>query len=102
MTPVKRTAVLVSVAAAGVAISAALLGGAEGPPTAITSDTPAYCHELSERAHQLAALRPAPSPRTDELVAEGRSLCARGEIRGGLLRLRQAVRLMRGVVVRPH
>ncbi len=99
---VTRTTVLVSVAGAGVAISAALLGGTQAPPAAITSDTAAYCHELSERAHELAALHPAPSPRTIELVIEGRALCARGQIRGGLLRLRQAVRLMTGAAVPPH
>ncbi|HEY6431007.1 MAG TPA: hypothetical protein VIZ17_03425 [Acetobacteraceae bacterium] len=100
---VTRATVLVSVAGAGVALSAALLSGAQAPPpAAITSDTAAYCHELSERAHELAALHPTPSPRTIELLIEGRALCARGQIRGGLLRLRQAVRLMTGAAVRPH
>ncbi len=98
---VTRATVLVSLAAAGVAISAGLLGGAQAPPAAITSDTEAYCNQLSQRAHELAALHPVPARRTIELVIEGRALCARGEIRGGLLRLRQAVRLLTGRAARP-
>jgi hypothetical protein len=102
MTLVARTTVLVSVAGAAVAIAAALPGGVQAPPAAITTDTAAYCNELSRRAHELAALHPVPPPRTIELVVEGGALCARGQIRGGLLRLRQAVRLLTRAAVHPH
>lgn len=69
--------------------------GATGPMR-VTTDTPEYCVELSERVTH-AERTPAPqhSPEVDQLAAEGQHMCAIGLIRGGLLRLRRAWMLLR-------
>lgn len=78
--------------------------GATGPMR-VTTDTPEYCVELSERvihaerAAPAAGAMTAPAPphqtEVDQLAAEGQHMCAVGLIRGGLLRLRRALMLLR-------
>ncbi len=68
---------------------------AEDAPRVIT-DTPDYCHQLyiqaSAEEHQtktagLAEIR--------NLVEQGAEMCAAGQIRGGIIRLRRALAMMR-------
>ena len=93
-----RVACLASLVGLGVVILVALPGGGNpSPPVRITTDTPAYCQLLLERVHELAR-RAADAPRQEAsgLADEGRRLCAGGEVRAGLLRLRHAVMLVMG------
>ena len=57
---------------------------------ALTSDTPAYCTQL---ARQVADRR-SPVLDVQRLLAEGRDMCDRGQIRGGIRRLRHALILL--------
>jgi hypothetical protein len=58
----------------------------------IDSDTADYCQDLLRiiDSHERRL------PEVDRLAEEGREMCARGEIRGGILRLRSAVLLING------
>ena len=91
-----RVVCLASLVGLGVVILVALPGGGEpSPPVRITTDTPAYCQLLLERVHELARLAAAaPRQEASGLADEGRRLCAGGEVRAGLLRLRHAVMLV--------
>lgn len=70
---------------------------AEGQsPPRLTSDTPEYCQQLHERVSQLIRIADAPPPREVAfLSSEGQRLCEQGHIRGGVLRLRKALMLMK-------
>ena len=57
---------------------------------ALTSDTPAYCVQL---ARQIADRHSAVLD-VQRLLAEGRDMCDRGQIRGGIRRLRHALILL--------
>jgi len=62
----------------------------EEPRTVILSDTEAYCQDLG----RMVSMHPRRGPEVERLAAQGREMCDRGEIRGGILRLRQAVRIL--------
>ncbi|HSU04752.1 MAG TPA: hypothetical protein VLI93_04205 [Acetobacteraceae bacterium] len=100
---VSRSTALAGLAGIGVATLALLSGGSPAPPAQVTSDTQAYCRQLGDRVRELAPLATGPSRlMATNLAVEGQSLCMRGEIRGGIRRLRRAVRLVAGTAVRPH
>ena len=69
----------------------------ELPPARITSDTPEFCSRLAERLRQkIRAIRPEPVP--DEVVLleqEGLRMCHEGHVRPGILRIRQALMILR-------
>jgi hypothetical protein len=57
------------------------------PSFIVTSDTPAYCAQLAKQVtdhHSTVA-------DVLHLLAEGRDMCDRGEVRGGIRRLRRAL-----------
>ena len=60
----------------------------------VTTDTREYCNLLMARiaAAEDAAL--APLPRAQMLATEGRRMCARGQVRPGIARLRRALMLL--------
>jgi hypothetical protein len=61
----------------------------------VTSDTPEYCLHLLDRVSQLVGLAAAPVPRdVTDLTSEGRRMCALGQTRGGIMRLRSALMIM--------
>jgi hypothetical protein len=99
-----RVACLAGLAGVGVAILVALSGGgSRSPPARITTDTPAYCQLLLQRVHQLTRTAPDQARReVTDLADEGRRLCAGGEVRAGLLRLRHAVVLMASSRPKPN
>jgi hypothetical protein len=99
-----RVAWLGSLVALGVAMLVALPGGGNpSPPVRVTTDTPAYCQLLLERVHELAPLSAdAARQEASDLADQGRRLCAGGEIRAGLLRLRHAVMLVMGSKPKHH
>lgn len=59
----------------------------EQPTYMVTTDTLAYCdrlqHDVEQQHSQLAEIQ--------HLLSEGRDMCARGQIRGGIQRLRRAL-----------
>lgn len=97
MSPLVRASGFAGLAAGvGLAVVASVPGiGQPPPPAIVTTDTAAYCHELSDKLAELVKI--APRPPEDEVLgmgAEGRHLCAEGQVRGGILRLRRAVLVM--------
>ncbi len=92
------------ISAPTVPVAVAIPGAAAGAGSAIrvTSDTAEYCEQLAqlvtrnELAPQAASAK-AGSHRAeiDQLAAEGHDMCEAGKIRGGLLRLRRALLLLR-------
>ena len=62
----------------------------EQPSFALTTDTPGYCAQLVRRVID----RHSNSPDVQHLLAEGRDLCDRGQVRGGIRRLRHALVLL--------
>ncbi len=70
-------------------------GITRSPPAIVTTDTRAYCLELSAKLAEL--VRIAPRPPQDEVLGmgtEGRQLCDEGQVRGGIKRLRGGVTVM--------
>ena len=65
--------------------------GADGPMP-ITTDTPDYCLSLARRVESA----PDMPQQARMLWQEGRDMCQRGHIRGGLARLRRAMLISRG------
>jgi hypothetical protein len=80
-----------------------LLGAAPGapealsgdPPVRLTSDSAEYCQDLETRLNTTLHRLPTPPPLAVTLSAEGGDLCARGLVRGGITRLRQAMLIVR-------
>jgi len=68
---------------------------ASSDPMEVTTDTPAYCLQLLDRVSELVRLASAPVPReVTELTTEGQRMCAHGQTRMGIMRLRSAVMMM--------
>jgi hypothetical protein len=63
---------------------------AQERPVIVLTDTMEYCEQLQ---HRLLAHPPWPLEVT-KLYNEGRMLCDHGEVRGGINRLRQALRML--------
>lgn len=65
-------------------------------PMEVTSDTPEYCQKLVDRVHDLEEVAPGKPPReVADLSVEGQKMCQKGQTRGGILRLRQAILMMK-------
>jgi hypothetical protein len=69
-------------------------------PMRVTSDTPEYCDQLSERVThaehtRLPTAGAGHKAEVEELAAEGHQMCSTGLIRPGLARLRRAWMLLR-------
>jgi hypothetical protein len=90
---------LVASAVLGLGATAALSQPAPPPPTGgpafVTTDTPEYCEKLAERVARAEHVRPDPPRAVEELAEEGHRMCASGLIRGGLVRLRRALLMLR-------
>ena len=61
-------------------------------PVPVTTDTSGYCLSLARRMEAEGTL----PPQIRVLWEEGRDMCLRGHIRGGLARLRRAMMIHRG------
>ncbi len=68
--------------------------GAE--PLRVITHTREYCDQLSARAVELRRQLAAPLAQAELLAGEGDRLCAQGQIRPGIMRLRRAIMLLRG------
>jgi hypothetical protein len=68
---------------------------AQAAPPEITTDTPEYCIQLQERFDNLRLTAPMPPPtEVLDLSVEGQRMCDHGQTRGGIMRLRSALRIM--------
>ncbi len=65
------------------------------PVEQVTTDTPEYCVHLLDRLREIEQGRPPPQD-VSYLSDEGKLMCDHGQIRAGITRLRQAVRIMLG------
>jgi len=65
---------------------------AQPAPVAVTTDTPEYCARMTTQVEA----RPDLTAEMHRLLDEGRHLCQRGEVRGGIMRLRRAMLLIQG------
>jgi hypothetical protein len=66
------------------------------PPMEVTSDTPEYCLQLADRVNNLVEVAQAKPPQqVADLQVEGKRMCEHGQTRGGIMRLRQAILLMK-------
>lgn len=75
---------------------------AQEQPELVTTDTPAYCMQLLDQVSSLVRVAPAPPPdEVTSLSTEGQRMCVHGQTRGGILRLRRALMLMRQLVAAP-
>ncbi len=64
-------------------------------PMEVTSDTPEYCLHLLDRVSKQVRLAVAPVPHdVTDLTTEGHRMCAIGQTRGGIMRLRSALMMM--------
>lgn len=73
-----------------------------GQPQQVTSDTPEYCLHLLDRVSELVRVSALPPPeKVASLSSEGQKMCDQGQTRGGILRLRRALILMKQQNERP-
>ncbi len=63
---------------------------AEDPPMLVLTDTEDYCNQLQHRVQEHTAW----SAEVKRLYAEGRQMCDHGDVRAGISRLRQALRIL--------
>lgn len=71
------------------------LARAQPAPLLVTTDTPQYCLHLLDQVSELMRIAPAPPPEVTALSTEGQRMCGQGQTRGGIMRLRQALVLLR-------
>lgn len=70
--------------------------GAQSSPAEVTSDTPEYCVRLLDIIARLVNGSAAPPPHeVFDLSSEGQRMCDQGQTRGGILRLRRALLIMK-------
>lgn len=85
--------ILPSVSAGPVAAQVTVV---QAPPVEITTDTPEYCQQLLTRIGERIRIATAPVPHeVTDLTTEGRDMCARGHPRGGIMRLRSALMILK-------
>jgi hypothetical protein len=64
-------------------------------PMEVTTDTPEYCLHLLDRVSELVRVTDTPVPReVTDLTTEGHRMCAHGQTRSGIMRLRSALLIM--------
>jgi hypothetical protein len=75
--------------------AAAQMPSVQDDPMEVTTDTPAYCHHLLDRVSNLIKLAANPvPPDVSDLTTAGRRMCAVGQTRGGIMRLRSALMIL--------
>jgi len=81
----------------GAGLSSAAADGAskEPGPMQVTTDTPQYCWQLAAEVAATRRAVPAAPPGVRVLADEGQRMCGNGMVRGGILRLRRALMLLR-------
>jgi hypothetical protein len=67
----------------------------ETAPVVVTTDSPAYCEQLSKRVETLRLEATTPPPQeVADLSEEGSRMCDNGLARSGVMRLRRALSIM--------
>ena len=85
---------LTVLASPGIGIVPAARGQSRDP--IVTSDSPEYCGELMSRFTGMTKAAATPPPtEAAQLSEEGERMCGQGQTRGGILRLRRALLIMR-------
>ena len=75
--------------------AAAQMAAAQSKPMEVTTDTPEYCQHLLIRIGERVRLATAPIPHeVTDLKTEGQRMCAYGQTRSGIMRLRSALMMM--------
>jgi hypothetical protein len=104
MIPTDRTPRLVSLLCllAGVYLLVDMQARSENTPETITTDTPQYCMHLLDQVSGLVRAAPTPPPEeVTSLSTEGQRMCGHGQTKGGIMRLRRALVLMRAIDTSP-
>jgi hypothetical protein len=70
-------------------------GVSQSTPAEVTTDTPQYCLTLLDRVSELVRASIHPPDEVTSLSAEGQRMCDQGQTRGGIMRLRRALVLLR-------
>jgi hypothetical protein len=81
----------------GAGLSSALADGgySEPGPMQVMTDTPEYCWHLAAEVAEARRAAPVTPPPVRVLAEEGQRMCGSGMIRGGILRLRRALLLLK-------
>jgi hypothetical protein len=80
---------------AGPATSQPTATTAQEEPMAVTTDTPEYCLLLLDRVSERVRTTMIPIPRqVTDLTSEGQRMCANGQTRSGIMRLRSALMMI--------
>jgi len=80
---------------AGLSPAAADGGSGEPRPMQVTTDTAQYCMQLAAEVAQARRAVATSPPGVRVLADEGQRMCGNGMVRGGILRLRRALLLLR-------
>ena len=73
----------------------------QSAPLVVTTDTPRYCMQLLDQVSDLMRIVSAPPPEVSSLSTEGQRMCGDGQTRGGIMRLRRALVLLRAQTTPP-
>jgi hypothetical protein len=84
----------------GIAFSVVAANGQPAPNEVIT-DTPQYCLQLLDRVSALERVTSHPPAEVSNLSSEGERMCDLGQTRGGIMRLRRALVLLRAQMGQP-
>jgi hypothetical protein len=96
--PLQVAGLLAAMALASVLLFSGSGGADQSAPMRITTDTPEYCRQLDDRlARMLSATSMSSTEDVQQLSTDGKRMCNQGEVRGGILRLRQALVLLQMV-----
>ena len=79
----------------GLAVMPSPVAGQATPPQ-VTTDTPQYCLQLLDEVSEQVRVSTHPPQEVTSLSTEGQRMCDQGQTRGGIMRLRRALVLLRG------
>ena len=78
----------------GLAAMPSPVAGQATPPQ-VTTDTPQYCLQLLDQVSEQVRSNAHPPQEVTSLSTEGQRMCDQGQTRGGIMRLRRALVLLR-------
>jgi len=78
----------------GIAVMPSPVAGQAMPPQ-VTTDTPQYCLQLLDQVSEEVRVSAHPPQEVSNLSTEGQRMCDQGQTRGGIMRLRRALVLLR-------
>ena len=78
----------------GLAVMPSPVVGQATPPQ-VTTDTPRSCLQLLDEVSELVRVNAHPPEEVSNLSTEGQRMCDQGQTRGGIMRLRRALVMLR-------